>query len=136
MIRYLLLIAFLLPFSFFALRTDAKGHSPEVIEVYDFDTVDSMPEFPGGEWKMLEFINRERRYPADAYRKGVEGRVRCSFVVNPDGRISHVNVLKGVENSLDDEAVRIINSMPRWKAGAVNDTPVPVYCILAIPFRR
>lgn len=106
------------------------------INVYEFDFVDRQPQFPGGDNAMIRFINHERRYPQDAYNEGIEGRVLCSFVVNEDGSLSHISVLKGVEESLNKEAVRIISQMPPWSAGEIDNTPVPVYCILPIPFRR
>ncbi len=105
------------------------------INVYEYDCVDVQPQFPGGDSAMLKFINRERRYPSRAYRAGIEGRVLCSFVVNEDGSLSHISVLRGVEESLNREAVRIISNMPDWTVGSIDDVPVPVYCILPIPFR-
>ena len=84
---------------------------------------------------MVRFINKERRYPAQAYRDGIEGRVLCSFVVNEDGSLSHISVIRSVEKSLDREAVRIISNMPKWDAGVLADSLVPVYYILPIPFR-
>lgn len=111
-------------------------HTRISINVYEYDFVDRQPEFPGGNNELIRFINQERRYPQDAYREGIEGRVLCSFVVNEDGTLSHISVIKGVEESLNKEAVRIISQMPPWLAGAINDTPVPVYCILPIPFRK
>ncbi|MCM1138791.1 MAG: energy transducer TonB [Duncaniella sp.] len=111
-------------------------HTRISINVYEYDFVDRQPEFPGGNNELIRFINQERRYPQDAYREGIEGRVLCSFVVNEDGTLSHISVIKGVEESLNKEAVRIISQMPPWLAGAINNTPVPVYCILPIPFRK
>lgn len=108
----------------------------ETIDVYDCHTVDTEPAFPGGNNAMVTYINSERRYPAEAYRDGIEGRVLCGFVVQPDGRVTHVNVLRGVEPSLDHEAVRIIGNMPVWEAGTVGGSRVPVYCILPVIFRR
>lgn len=106
------------------------------ISVYEFDYVDRQPQFPGGDNAMIRFINHERRYPQEAYREGIEGRVLCSFVVNKDGTLSHISVIRGVEESLNKEAVRIISQMPPWLAGEIDNTPVPVYCILPISFRR
>ncbi len=105
------------------------------MEVYEYDVVDYQPQFPGGDCALLKFINNERRYPSEAYDRRIEGRVLCSFVVNPDGSISHVSVMRGVEESLDREAVRIISNMPRWEAGRMGQQTVPVYCILPIAFR-
>lgn len=106
------------------------------MEVYEYHYVDSQPQFPGGDNAMISFINSERRYPKDAYRDGIEGRVLCSFIVNTDGTLSHISVIKGVEESLNREAVRVISQMPPWKAGEIDNTPVPVYCIVPIPFRK
>jgi outer membrane biosynthesis protein TonB len=66
----------------------------------------------------------------------VQGRVLCGFIVNSDGSISHVSVLRGVEPTLNREAVRLISNMPKWEAGRVNNRAVPVYYILPIAFRR
>ena len=117
---------------------DNATQSPQTrvcINVYDLDCLDVQPSFPGGDTAMLRFINRERRYPSRAYREGIEGRVLCSFVVNEDGSISHVSVIKGVEESLNREAMRIISKMPQWMAGSIGENPVPVYYILPIAFR-
>lgn len=103
--------------------------------VYDCYSVDQEPEFPGGETAMLKFINQERNYPIDAYRNRVQGRVTCGFVVTSAGRITDVEVLRGVSPSLDREAMRVINRMPAWRAGRLSNAAVPVYYILTIPFR-
>ena len=73
--------------------------------------------------------------PRRAYSQGVEGRVVCGFIVNPDGAISHVSVVRGVNDELNREAVRVISSMPRWEPGVRDGAKVPVYCCLTIPFR-
>ncbi len=104
--------------------------------VYEYDYVDEKPEFPGGGATMLNFINKQRRYPAEAYARGIQGRVTCSFVVNPDGTVSHISVLKGVEPSLNREAVRIISKMPLWTPGRIDGQTVPVRVICAVPFRK
>lgn len=105
-------------------------------EVFEYDYVDVKPEFPGGGRSMINFINANRQYPQDAYEQGIEGRVTCSFVVNPDGKISHIQVLRGVETSLNCEAMRIIGKMPEWKPGVLNGVPVPVRVVCCIPFRK
>lgn len=110
--------------------------SSVVIEAYVADAVDVQPEFPGGDNAMMKFINRERRYPRQAYEEGIEGRVLCGFVVLPNGNITEIEIIRGVEESIDREAVRVIRSMPPWHAGRVSGTPVAVYCILPIAFRR
>lgn len=104
--------------------------------VYEFDYVDEKPEFPGGGTKMVKFINTQRRYPAEAYALGIEGRVTCSFVVNSDGSISNITILKGVEPSLNREALRILSKMPVWTPGRIDGHTVPVRVICAVPFRK
>ncbi len=105
-------------------------------EAYVADAVDVQPEFPGGDNAMMSYINKERRYPRQAYDAGIEGRVLCAFIVMPNGSISNIEVLRGVEESIDKEAVRIIKNMPAWKAGKISGNAVPVYCIVPISFRR
>lgn len=107
----------------------------ELIRVYESDFVDVQPQFPGGDCEMINFINRNRQYPAEAYTNRIQGRVLCGFVIHPDGSITDVEVIRGVEASLNREAVRIIQQMPKWKAGRLDGQAVPVYFILPIPFR-
>ena len=85
---------------------------------------------------MINFINSTRHYPEEAYESGIEGRVTCAFVVQPDGKISHIKVLRGVESTLNQEAMRIISMMPVWIPGKISDIAVPVRVITSIPFRR
>lgn len=106
------------------------------MEVYEYDFVTEKPSFPGGEEKMLKFINNTRIYPEQAYRHGIQGRVMCSFVVMSDGSISNVRVLRGVETSLNNEARRVLKKMPVWQPGKVNGKPVPVRIVYPITFRR
>lgn len=112
-----------------------EDFSYEIIEAYESVDVDEQPMFPGGNNALVQYINSSRRYPVEAYNRGIHGRVLCSFIVQPDGSITHINVLRGVEPSLDREAVRVLNSMPQWKAGRIEGIPVPVYCILPVVFR-
>lgn len=105
-------------------------------EVYEYDFVCEKPVFPGGNSSLVRFINEHRRYPSDAYRRGIQGRVTCSFVVNADGSVSNIQVLKGVEQSLNQEALRIFASMPAWKPGKIDGIPVPVRVIWPVPFRK
>lgn len=126
-------------FSLSAQTPDCGGaqHSRVVtVKVYDYDNVEEQPSFPGGQCELIRFINRIRRYPSAAYYDGVQGRVLVSFVVNTDGTLSHVRVVRGVEESLDQEALRVVGQMPAWKPGRIDDHPVPTHCLLPIPFRR
>lgn len=117
-------------------QTVVGGTRVVSMEAFIYDSVDEQPHFPGGDGAMMKFINRERSYPVAAYNAGIEGRVLCSFVVGTDGKITSPEVLRGVEESLNREALRVISRMPRWVPGKIDGVKVPVYCILAISFRR
>ncbi|MDE6027274.1 MAG: energy transducer TonB [Muribaculaceae bacterium] len=106
------------------------------IEVYEYDFVTEKPSFPGGDSKLLSYINSARKYPEEAYKRGIEGKVTCSFVVNRDGSISHVRVLRGVERSLNKEAVRILSKMPLWHPGRLEGEKVPVRVVRSVTFRK
>ncbi len=105
-------------------------------EVFEYDYVSEKPAFPGGDKSLVDFINAHRTYPAEAYRKGIEGRVVCSFVVNADGAVSNLKIVKGVEPSLNDEALRVLSLMPHWTPGRLEGRTVPVRVIWPIPFRK
>lgn len=113
-----------------------SGGGRHYLEVFEYDYVSEKPAFPGGESQLVSFINETRRYPMEAYKKGIEGRVTCSFVVNTDGSISHISILKGVEPTLNQEAMRIIGKMPEWKPGKHDGHNVPVRVVWAVPFRK
>lgn len=105
-------------------------------EVFEYDYVDEKPEFPGGGTSLINFINSNREYPTEAYNSGIQGRVTCAFIVHPDGKLSHIQVLRGVEKSLNNEAMRIISMMPPWQPGKINNQAVPVRVVCCIPFRK
>lgn len=105
-------------------------------EVFEYDFVDEKPSFPGGNEALLDYINKNRKYPADAYAQGIEGRVTCSFVVNANGNISHIRVIKGCNKSLNCEAVRLLTEMPAWRPGKHLSHCVPVRVVHSIPFRK
>ncbi len=97
--------------------------------------VERMPEFPGGEAAMNQFISRTIRYPVIAQENGIQGRVVVQFVVNTDGKIVDVEVVRGVEESLDKEAVRVVKAMPPWNPGRQGGKNVRVKYTLPIRFR-
>lgn len=106
------------------------------MEVYEYDYVDIQPQFPGGERGLINFVNKTREYPYHAYKKGIEGRVLCSFIVGTNGKLSDVRVIRGSgDESLDREALRVISKMPKWSVGKVGDHAVPVRVVLPIAFR-
>jgi len=106
------------------------------MEVYEFDYVDIQPQFPGGETGLINYINKTREYPYHAYKKGIQGRVLCSFIVGTNGKVSDVRVIRGAgDESLNREAIRVISKMPKWSVGKVGSHAVPVRVVLPIAFR-
>ena len=113
-----------------------SGGNSSYDDIYDYDNVDIKPQFPGGECDLFNFINETREYPYEAYKKKIEGRVLCTFVVNSDGSISNIDIVRGASNEqLNREAMRVISVMPKWEAGKVNGKVVRVRCFLPIAFR-
>ena len=105
---------------------------PEMV-VYQF--VEQMPEFPGGEAEMILYISKNIQYPQEAKEKGVQGKVFVGFVVEKDGSISNVRNLRGVDSELDAEAMRVVESMPKWKPGMHRGEPVRVSYQIPIHFK-
>ncbi|MDR1357239.1 MAG: energy transducer TonB [Tannerellaceae bacterium] len=100
-----------------------------------FTVVEEMPAFPGGETELLKFINGAIRYPVIAQENGIQGRVTCAFVVNRDGAVVDAEIMRGVDPSLDKEALRVINTMPKWSPGKQRGKPVRVRYIIPVTFR-
>ena len=97
--------------------------------------VEKMPEFPGGQEALNRFLVRNIKYPLLAQETGIQGRVICQFVVNSDGSIVDIAVVRGVEESLDKEAMRVIKSMPKWTPGRQGGKNVRVKYTLPIRFK-
>ena len=100
-----------------------------------FDVVEEMPQFPGGAPKLMEYLSQNIRYPKDAMEANKQGRVIVTFVVEKDGSISDAKVVKSVDPSLDEEALRVINTMPDWTPGKQNGEPVNTKYTVPITFR-
>lgn len=97
--------------------------------------VEKQAEFPGGLQAMMQWLSMNVRYPEDAMKNDVQGRVIVKFVVNPDGSISDPTVLRSVEPSLDEEAIRVVMAMPKWEAAENNGQKVASYFNLPIAFK-
>ena len=100
-----------------------------------FDVVEEMPSFPGGPSALFQFLSANIQYPATAEENGIQGRVIVTFVVERDGSITDVKVVKSVDPSLDKEAVRVIKNMPRWQPGKQNGSAVRVKYTTPVTFR-
>ncbi len=111
-----------------------KPKQEEVTEEI-FVVVENQPEFPGGNAAMMKFLSDNIKYPVIAQENGIQGRVICNFVVERDGSITDVQVVRGVDPSLDREAVRVIQSMPRWTPGKQRGQAVRVRFTLPVVFR-
>lgn len=106
------------------------------IEAFEYDYVSEKPSFPGGEAKLVEFINANRQYPTAAYERGIQGRVTCWFIVNADGSVSNISLLKSVNSLLNEEAIRIFSLMPAWEPGRIDGIPVPVRVVRSVRFKK
>ncbi|WP_024989698.1 energy transducer TonB [Segatella albensis] len=100
-----------------------------------FDMVEQMPSYPGGTGALMSYLNSNIKYPVVAQENGVQGRVIVGFVVERDGSITDVNILKSVDPSLDREAARVVRSMPRWTPGKQNGQAVRVKYNVPVTFR-
>lgn len=100
-----------------------------------FDIVEQQPMFPGGPAALIKYLSEHTKYPVVAQENGVQGRVTVQFVVEKDGSISDVHVLRGVDPSLDKEAVRVVKSLPRWTPGKQNGITVRVNYRVPVLFR-
>jgi protein TonB len=108
---------------------------PKEEETKVFDVVEQMPSFPGGDAELMKFLHDHMKYPVVAEENGIQGRVICTFVVERDGSISDVKVVKSVDPSLDKEAVRVLKSMPKWIPGKQNGSAVRVKYTVPVTFR-
>lgn len=100
-----------------------------------FNVVDVMPSFPGGDAALMQYLQKNIKYPVVAEEKGVQGRVLVAFVVECDGYLTDIKIEKSVEPSLDKEARRVVRSMPRWVPGFQNGSPVRVKFTVPVTFR-
>jgi protein TonB len=100
-----------------------------------FTVVEQNPEFPGGPAAMMKYLYDNLHYPTVAQENGIKGKVTLQFVVDKGGVISQIKVLKGVDPSLDKEAVRVVQSMPKWIPGKQNGKPVNVWFTLPVSFQ-
>lgn len=100
-----------------------------------FNFVEQLPEFPGGPAAMTKFINDNMRYPEEAKLHKVAGTVVIQFVVTKEGKITNVTLTRGIGYGCDEEALRVIQSMPDWKPGKYKNKEVPVNFTLPVKFK-
>jgi len=107
----------------------------EIVEAEIFTIVEEMPEFPGGMQKLADYLAKNIKYPQMARESGIQGRVFVNFVVEPDGSVSNVNVMRSLGGGCDEEAMRVVKSMPKWKPGKQRGKAVRVSYILPVNFK-
>ena len=100
-----------------------------------FEVVEQMPSFPGGTTALMQYLSKNTKYPPVAEENCIQGRVVCSFVIERDGSVSDVRIIKSVDPSLDKEAIRVVSSMPKWIPGRQNGQMVRVKYNLPVTFR-
>ena len=113
----------------------AQPEPPKEEETKVFDVVEVMPSFPGGQAALFEWLSKNIKYPVVAEENGVQGRVIVTFVVERNGSITDVQVVKSVDPSLDKEAVRVVKAMPHWIPGKQNGSAVRVKFTVPVTFR-
>lgn len=112
----------------------ASDLDDEVADAEVFQIVETMPSFPGGEGALMSFLSKNTNYPVIAQENGIQGRVYINFVVNTDGTITNVKVVRPVDPALDREALRVVNSMPTWIPGEQRGRKVRVSFNLPVNF--
>ena len=118
--------------------TAAPSGPPAVEEVVDeniYEVVEENPQFPGGDEACMKWLNEHSKYPSIAVEQGIQGRVSASFVVNRDGSIVDIQILRSPDPSLSKEAERVLKEMPKWKPGKQRGKPVRVKFALPVMFR-
>lgn len=118
----------------YALPQGDRIKEKEVVDEPFVYFAEEMPEFPGGEKALLNFLSQSIRYPSIAAETGIKGKVIVNFIVNTDGTIFGVKLLRSVDQSLDKEALRVVSSMPRWKPGKQSGKLVRVSYSVPINF--
>ena len=119
----------------FVANTNATAQNKKAANDKVLEKAEVMPEYPGGEQAMMKFVADNVKYPQDARDKEISGRVLVSFVVEKDGSIGDVKVVKGIGGGCDEEAVRVVNAMPNWKPGMDKGKPVRVSYMMPITFK-
>lgn len=100
-----------------------------------YEVVEKMPAFPGGMAELMKYLRSNVRYPVEAHKAGIQGRVVVSFVVNKDGTVKDAKIVRSVDKSIDAEALRVISAMPKWQPGYQDGKAVSVRYTVPVTFR-
>lgn len=100
-----------------------------------YEVVEKMPKFPGGGAELMKYLSSNIKYPVEAHKAGIQGRVVVSFVVNKDGTVKDAKIVRSVDKSIDAEALRVISAMPKWQPGYQDGKAVSVRYTVPVTFR-
>lgn len=112
-----------------------KGMNTEISNPLHFRVVEDIPQFPGGANEFIKWLTKNLRYPSQAQKQKIEGKVMVQFIVEIDGSISNLEVVKSVAPALDMEAMRVMKKMPQWKPGMQNNEPCRTMVCIPIVFK-
>ena len=107
---------------------------PATREEIVFTVVENQPEFPGGLIALTNYLQQNVKYPPEAQKAGIKGRVYVSFIVEKDGSLTDIQLMKGLGYGCNEEAIRVVNAMPKWQPGTQSGRPVRVRYNLPIEF--
>lgn len=116
-------------------NTNAMAQSKKIANDKVLEKAEVMPQFPGGDQAMMKFVSENVQYPEEAKEKEISGRVMVGFIVEKDGSISDVKIVKGIGGGCDEEAVRVVKAMPKWKPGKDKGKPVRVSYMMPFTFK-
>ena len=119
----------------FTVNTTATAQNKKTSNDKVFEKVEDMPEFPGGEQAMMKFVAENVQYPEEAKEKEISGRVLVGFIVEKDGSVNEVKIVRGIGGGCDEEAVRVVKAMPKWKPGKEKGKPVRVSYMMPFTFK-
>ncbi|MFC4213225.1 energy transducer TonB [Pedobacter lithocola] len=105
-------------------------------KVYDFVSVDKVPEFPGGMKAFYDYLGKNIKFPAKAKKDNVQGKVWVSFVVENSGKLTDITIIRGLTKETDAEALRVLQQSPKWDAGIVKGKPVRVKYNMNVNFKQ
>lgn len=115
--------------------TVATSSADDDLDPKVFDIVEELPEFPGGITEYLKWLTKNLKYPLDAQRRSIQGKVIVQFVVNKEGMITNPKIVHSLDPSCDREVLRVIGKMPKWKPGKEHRKPVRVKYSLPVVFK-
>ena len=116
-------------------NTNAMAQNKKAANDKVLEKAEVMPEFPGGEQAMMKFVSENVQYPEEAKEKEISGRVLVGFIVEKDGSVNEVKIVRGIGGGCDEEAVRVVKAMPKWKPGKEKGKPVRVSYMMPFTFK-